>query len=263
MTSSVTRYLLRIEYDGGPFVGWQRQDDQESVQGCLEDAAEKLNGSPVDVFGAGRTDAGVHATGQAAHINVRSDIPARKIADALNFHLRPAPIAVLAAEPVHPEFHSRFAATKRHYRYRIVSRRADLALDVGRVWRVPVKLNVEAMAKAASYLIGRHDFSTFRDAQCQAKSPVRTLDHLSIEGDSETISVTCSALSFLHRQVRSIVGSLVEVGRGQQTPEWMGEILAARDRKACGPVAPAAGLYLEQVDYPEVALKEGIHHAEN
>lgn len=256
-------YLLRIEYDGGPFFGWQRQDGQPTVQGALEAAAAKLNGAPTLVFGAGRTDAGVHARGQAAHLEIRDDIPERKIADALNFHLRPDPIAVLSAEPVHPDFHARFAATARHYRYQIVNRRADIALDAGRVWRVPVRLDIDAMNAAARHLIGQHDFSTFRDAQCQAKTPVRTLDTIAVSRDGERVEVTCSAQSFLHRQVRSIVGSLVEVGRGQQTSAWLKDILNACDRSACGPVAPAAGLYLEQVDYPEATLKEGVHHAED
>ncbi|MEM9669718.1 MAG: tRNA pseudouridine(38-40) synthase TruA [Pseudomonadota bacterium] len=263
MSVETTRYLLRIEYDGGPFFGWQRQEGQPSVQGNLETAAEKLNGEPTPVFGAGRTDAGVHARGQAAHLDIRSDLPQRKIADALNYHLRPEPIAILSAEAVHPEFHARFAATTRHYRYRILNRRADLALDAGRIWRVPVALDVDAMKKAAAYLIGRHDFTTFRDTQCQAESPIRTLDRLSVSRSGEAIDITCSALSFLHKQVRSMVGSLVEVGRGQRHPDWILDILSKQDRTACGPVAPAAGLYLEQVDYPPAALKKGIHYGEN
>ncbi|MEM8636584.1 MAG: tRNA pseudouridine(38-40) synthase TruA [Pseudomonadota bacterium] len=262
MTNEVTRYLLRIEYDGGPFVGWQRQDDQPSVQGALEAAAEKLNGAPTLVFGAGRTDAGVHATGQAAHLDIRGDVEARKVADAMNYHLRPDPISVLSAEAVHPEFHARFAAEARHYRYRIVNRRADIALDVGRVWRVPVQLNEEAMRRGAALLLGRHDFSTFRDAQCQARTPVKTLDDLSVSREEDAVTIMCSAQSFLHRQVRSIVGSLVEVGRGQRPPEWIADILQAKDRSACGPVAPAAGLYLDQVDYPATTLTEGIQNAE-
>ncbi|MEO0882460.1 MAG: tRNA pseudouridine(38-40) synthase TruA [Pseudomonadota bacterium] len=263
MTQDTTRYLLRIEYDGGPFFGWQRQDGQPSVQGALEAAARKLNGEETLVVGAGRTDAGVHATGQAAHLDIRSDIEPRKVADALNFHLRPEPIAVLSAEAVHKAFHARFAAADRHYRYRIINRRADIALDKGRVWRVPAALDADAMNEAAAHLIGRHDFSTFRDAQCQANSPVRTLDVLSVRRDGEAITIICSARSFLHRQVRSMVGSLVEVGRGQRGPRWIADILAARDRSACGPVAPATGLYLEQVNYPAVTLKEGVQYAEN
>jgi tRNA pseudouridine38-40 synthase len=246
----MTRYLLRIEYDGAPFWGWQRQDDGPTVQGTLEAAAEKLNGTPAIVYGAGRTDAGVHARGQAAHIDLRPDIPARKIADALNAHLRPHPVAVLSAQAVPDAFHARFHATKRHYRYIILNRRADLTVDHGLAWRVPYALDEQAMTKAAGHLLGRHDFSTFRDTQCQSRTPVKTLDALAVTRTGDRIEITCSALSFLHKQVRSMVGSLVEVGRGQQDADWIAEILAAQDRTKCGPVAPPDGLYLEAVEYP-------------
>ena len=246
----MTRYLLRIEYDGTPFWGWQRQEDGLTVQGVLETGAEKLNGTPTLVYGAGRTDAGVHATGQAAHIDLRADIPARKIADALNAHLRPHPVCVLSAQPVPDEFHARFDATKRFYRYTIINRRADLTLDHGLAWRVPYALDETAMSKAAKHLLGQHDFSTFRDTQCQSRTPVKTLDALEVTRTGDRIEITCSALSFLHKQVRSMVGSLVEVGRGQREPGWIADILGAEDRTKCGPVAPPDGLYLEAVYYP-------------
>ena len=249
----MTRYLLRIEYDGAPFWGWQRQDDGPTVQGALETAATRLNGSSVTVYGAGRTDAGVHARGQAAHVDLREEIPERKIADALNAHLRPHPVAVLSAQAVPDEFHARFDATKRYYRYDILSRRADLTLDHGLVWRIPYALDTDDMQSAAQALIGQHDFSTFRDTQCQSKTPVKTLDALNVRREGNRIIVTCSALSFLHKQVRSMVGSLVEVGRGQQSVSWLADALAAKDRTACGPVAPPDGLYLEYVDYPGLA----------
>lgn len=248
----MTRYLLCVEYDGGPFWGWQRQDNGPTVQGTLEAAAEKLNGAPATVYGAGRTDAGVHARAQAAHLDLRDDIPQRKIADALNAHLRPAPVAVLSARTVPDGFHARFDATARHYRYEILNRRAGLTLDRGRVWRVPYRLNSEAMQRAAQHLVGRHDFSTFRDTQCQSKTPVKTLSALNVEQAGDRFVITCSARSFLHKQVRSMVGSLIEVGRGQYPSDWMGDILAAKDRTACGPVAPPDGLYLERVDYPSL-----------
>ena len=248
----MTRYLLRIEYNGGPFWGWQRQDDGPTVQGTLEAAAKKLTGQETLVYGAGRTDAGVHARGQAAHIDLHGAIPEHKVADALNAHLRPAPIAVLSARAVPDEFHARFSAAKRFYRYEILNRRAGLTFDAGFVWRAPYPLDTDNMQAAAKSLIGEHDFSTFRDTQCQAKSPVKTLDRLNVSRIGSRIHVTCSAQSFLHKQVRSMVGSLVEVGRGQEPVAWLGEALAAKDRTACGPVAPLDGLYLEHVEYPNL-----------
>lgn len=248
----MTRYLLRIEYHGGPFWGWQRQDDGPTVQGALEAAAAKMVDAPTLVYGAGRTDAGVHARGQAAHIDLPDSFPARKVADALNAHLRPAPIAVLSARAMPDEFHARFSATKRFYRYEIVNRRADLTLDDGLVWRIPYALDTDNMQAAANTLIGEHDFSTFRDTQCQARTPVKTLDKLDVSRVGQRVYVTCSAQSFLHKQVRSMVGSLVEVGRGQQSVDWLTEILQAKDRTACGPVAPPDGLYLEHVEYPDL-----------
>lgn len=245
------RYKLLVEYDGRPFCGWQRQHDRPSVQSAIEAAAAAIEGAPVTVQGSGRTDAGVHATGQVAHLDFTRPIEDRKIADALNAHLRPQPIAILQAAPVPNDFHARFDATARHYRYIIANRRADLAVRKGFAWRVPQRLDVDAMQAGAQALIGEHDFSTFRDTGCQADSPVRTLDRITVTRTGEQVEVTCSARSFLHRQVRSIVGSLVEVGRGREPAGWISDILTAQDRKACGPVAPSDGLYLERIDYPD------------
>jgi len=243
------RYKLLIEYHGGPYQGWMRLPSIPTVQGALEEAAAKIEGAPVEVIGAGRTDSGVHATGQVAHLDLTLGRP-EKIADALNFHLRPHPIAVLKAEPVGDDFHARFSAAARHYRYVVINRRADLALERGLAWRIPSKLDAAAMQAGAQHVLGTHDFSTFRDTGCQAASPVKTLDRLDVARLGDRIEITCTARSFLHRQVRSLVGSLVEVGRGFQPPEWMHEILLAADRTACGPVAPSDGLFLERVDYP-------------
>jgi len=245
----VPRYRLLVEYDGRPFAGWQRQADQPSVQAALEQAGEALNGAPVTVHGAGRTDAGVHALGQVAHVDFTKPIALRKVADAFNAHLRPAPVAVLAADEVDDRFDARHSATARHYRYLILNRRAPATLDKGLVWRVPMALDAGRMHAAAQALAGRHDFTTFRDSECQAASPVKTLDTMKVARAGERIEITCSARSFLHRQVRSMVGSLVEVGRGRQAPGWIADILAAADRTRCGPVAPADGLYLTRVDY--------------
>lgn len=243
------RYKITIEYDGRPYFGWQRQDGQPSVQQVLEEAAAAIDGAPVQMQGAGRTDRGVHATGQVAHFDLQKPRPIRKIADALNFHLRPEPVAVIAAEEVAPDWSARFNATLRAYRYVIINRRADLTVDKGLAWRVPFQLDAGAMDRASKALIGQHDFSTFRDAECQAKHPIRTLDRIDVARYGEGIEVTVEAKSFLHRQVRSIVGSLVEVGRGRQGEDWIAEILAAQDRSACGPVAPPDGLFLERVAY--------------
>jgi tRNA pseudouridine38-40 synthase len=243
------RYKLSIEYDGGPYMGWQRQDHGPSVQGCLERAASKLNSAPVEVHGAGRTDSGVHALGQVAHVDLDKDLPTDTVRDAINQHLRPEPIAVLACERVDADFHARFSATRRHYIYRMIVRRPPLTLDKGKMWRLPVPLDVDAMHETAQNLVGTHDFSTFRDVQCQANSPVKTLDSIAVRRVADEIELTCSALSFLHRQVRSFTGSLVEVGRGKWTQRDFVQALKTADRSACGPVAPAEGLYLERVDY--------------
>lgn len=246
------RFKITIEYDGRPFFGWQRQDGQPTVQQALEEAAAKINDhAPVLVQGAGRTDRGVHATGQVAHFDLSTSRPVRKIADALNFHLRPNPVAVLSAEEVADDWSARFNATLRAYRYVIINRRADLTVDKGLAWRIPSQLDASAMDRAAKAVIGQHDFSTFRDAECQAQHPIRTLDKIDVARYGERLEVTVEARSFLHRQVRSIVGSLVEVGRGARGEDWIGEILEARDRTKCGPVAPADGLFLERVEYGE------------
>ncbi|MEP9376081.1 tRNA pseudouridine(38-40) synthase TruA [Aquabacter sp. CN5-332] len=243
------RYKLTIEYDGTPFAGWQVQAAQETVQGVLADAVEKLSGERVQVAGAGRTDAGVHATGQVAHIDLTRDWRTDTIRDGLTAQLRPHPVAILAAEKVPDDFDARFSAVRRHYLYRIVNRRPDLSLDRDRAWRIPQPLDAEAMHAAAQRLLGRHDFSTFRAAECQAASPIKTLDQLDVSREGTQIRVTTSARSFLHHQVRSMVGSLLRVGEGRWSADDLADALAARDRTRCGPMAPAAGLYLTAVDY--------------
>ena len=243
------RFKLTIEYDGRPFAGWQRQPDAPSVQGAIEDAAEKLDGVEVLVQGAGRTDSGVHATGQVAHIDLQKNLTANKVREALNHHLKSVPVAILLCEDADDEFHARFDATTRHYLYRISNRRPPLTLDAGFAWKVSQKLDAELMHAAAQSLVGHHDFSTFRDSLCQAKSPMKTLDAMSVSRMGEEVHIRCRARSFLHRQVRSMVGSLVDIGRGKEKIGWMSDILNAADRQACGPVAPSDGLYLTRVDY--------------
>jgi tRNA pseudouridine38-40 synthase len=243
------RYKLTIEYDGTPFVGWQMQDNGPSVQGLITDAIAAFAGERATVAGAGRTDAGVHALGQVAHVDLAKDWDDDTVRDALNFHLRPQPIAVLAAEHAAEDFDARFSAVKRHYLYRISNRRADLALEVSRAWRVPRPLDGAAMHAAAQQLVGRHDFTTFRAAECQAKSPVKALDRLDVARDGDDVRIAASARSFLQHQVRSMVGSLVHVGEGKWSADDLAAALAARDRTACGQVAPPQGLYLVRVEY--------------
>lgn len=249
------RFAIRVEYDGRPFAGWQRQADQPSVQGALEAAAARLDPAAPPVHGAGRTDAGVHASGQVAHLDLARDWPPERLAAALNAHLRPAPVAVTAAAPVAADFHARFAAVERRYRYRVIVRRAPLTADRGFAWRVGRALDVAAMREAARALIGRHDFTTFRSSICQASSPLRTLDLLDITTAplpaGLEIRFDLQARSFLHNQVRSLVGTLERVGAGAWPPGRVAEALAARDRAACGPVAPPDGLWLTRVRYPE------------
>jgi tRNA pseudouridine38-40 synthase len=243
------RYRITLEYDGTPFVGWQVQAGGLSVQGVVTSAIEAFCGEQVTLQGAGRTDAGVHALGQVAHFDLAGAPDADTVRDALNAHLRPHPIAVLRAELVAEDFDARFSARRRHYLYRIVNRRADLALDRGRAWRIARPLDAKAMHAAAQRLTGRHDFTTFRAAECQAKSPVKTLDRLDVERAGDLVEIRVSARSFLHHQVRSMVGSLAWVGEGKWSVDDLAAALAARDRAACGQVAPAEGLYLVGVDY--------------
>ncbi len=243
------RFKLTIEYDGAPFLGWQRLADGPSVQGALEDAVEKLTGARSDVIGAGRTDSGVHAAGQVAHVDIDKPFEAWKLAEALNAHLRPHPIAVLEADIAAPDFHARFDAVRRSYSYLVINRRAPLTFDRDRAWRIGPELDAEAMAAAAKRLVGKHDFTTFRDSQCQAKSPVKTLDLAEVDRYGDWIEFVFEAQSFLHRQVRSMVGTLVEVGLGKMSADDVADALAAADRARCGPVAPPDGLSLTRVDY--------------
>jgi len=243
------RYKLTIEYDGRPFVGWQVQDNGPSVQGVLAAAIAAFCGEEARVQGAGRTDAGVHALGQVGHVDLAKDWDDDTVRDALNAHLRPHPVAVLKVERVTDTFDARFSAIRRHYRYRIISRRADLTFERGLAWRIAKPLDSAAMHAAAQRLVGRHDFTTFRHAECQAKSPVKTLDRLDVERTADEIDVTASARSFLHTQVRSMVGALVLVGEGKWTADDVSTALAKCDRAACAPVAPPDGLYLTRVDY--------------
>ena len=243
------RYRLTIEYDGRPFCGWQRQAHDLSVQQVLEEAIARFSGETVTTQAAGRTDAGVHALGQVVSFDLSRDWDPFKVREALNFHTKPHPVAIVAAEAVGGDFEARFSATARHYEYRILNRRARPALDAGRVWHVPVALDAEAMHAAAQSILGRHDFSTFRAAECQANSPVRTLDVLNVSRQAEMIVVTARARSFLHSQVRSMVGSLKLVGEGRWSPADFRAALDAADRARCGPLAPPDGLYLTGVSY--------------
>ena len=243
------RYKLIVEYDGAPFCGWQTQADQITVQGVLTAAVAALSGETALVQGAGRTDAGVHARGQVAHVDFAKEWLTDTVRDGLNAHLRPHPVAVLSAERVSDDFNARMSALRRHYMYRIVNRRPDLTFDLKYAWRVARPLDAGAMHAAAQRLIGKHDFTTFRSTECQAKSPEKTLDVLDVVRDGENIIVTTTARSFLHNQVRSMVGSLVMVGAGNWSADDLSRALEARDRAACGQVAPPDGLYLMKVDY--------------
>ena len=240
----MTRYKLTIEYDGRDFVGWQRQDNGPSVQQAIEEAVEKFCGERVAVLGAGRTDAGVHALGQVAHVDIAREADGDTVRDAINHHLSPAPVAVLAAEAVADDFDARFSASARGYLYCIVNRRARLVLDRGRAWHVAAPLDEAAMAAAARVLVGHHDFTSFRSVHCQAKSPVKTLDALEVARVGEEIRITARARSFLHNQVRIIAGTLKLVGEGKWSEQDVADALAARDRTRGGPTAPPDGLYL-------------------
>jgi tRNA pseudouridine38-40 synthase len=247
----VPRYRLDIEYDGSPYAGWQRQNGQHSVQAALEQAVAAFCGEEVSLRGAGRTDAGVHALGQVAHLDLARDWPADTVRDAVNAHLTSAgeTVSVLAAAVVAADFDARFSALRRHYLYRIVNRRAPLALARRQAWWVPKPLDAEAMREAARVLVGKHDFTTFRSVQCQAKSPVKTLDRLDVTRAGEAIEFRATARSFLHNQVRSMVGTLKRVGEGGWDAADVRRALDACDRSACGPVAPPDGLYLLRVGY--------------
>ncbi|TCM86142.1 tRNA pseudouridine(38-40) synthase TruA [Rhodovulum steppense] len=247
------RYALKIEYDGTPFSGWQRQADRPSVQGAIEAALARLEPGLPAIAAAGRTDAGVHALGQVAHCELRKDWDPFRLAQALNYHLRPAPVAVVDCARVGDDFHARFSALERRYLFRLVARRAPMTHERGLVWQVPHPLERAPMQEAAAHLIGQHDFTTFRAALCQAKSPVKTLDTLEIEERAcpggQEFRFHLRARSFLHNQVRSIVGTLERVGAGAWPPERVRDALLARDRAACGPVCPPSGLFLAAVAY--------------
>jgi tRNA pseudouridine38-40 synthase len=245
----MSRYKLTLEYDGGHFRGWQRQSEGASVQQALEDAVRGFCGESVQVVGAGRTDAGVHATGQVAHLDLARAVSPETLRNALNYHLRPHPVVVLQAAVAASDFHARFSARMRHYLYRIVNRRAPLSLEARRAWHVRAPLDAEVMHEAAQHLVGRHDFTSFRSALCQAKSPVKTLDRLIVRRVGDDLEITALARSFLHHQVRNMVGTLKLVGEGRQPVESMAAVLATRDRAAAGPTAPACGLYLTRIDY--------------
>jgi tRNA pseudouridine38-40 synthase len=249
----VTRWRLTIEYDGGPFMGWQRQDHGPSVQQSLQEAIERMTGERTAVYAAGRTDAGVHALAMSAHVDIEKPVTAHRLREGLNALVRPQPVAILDAEPVQEDWHARFSCIGRRYLYRILNRRAPPALERGRVWHIGVDLDAEAMAAGAAMLVGRHDFTTFRSVHCQSESPVKKLGRLDVRREGEEIRIEAAARSFLHHQVRSMVGCLALVGRGQWQPEDIGKALEARDRAALGLNAPPDGLYFVEAIYPECA----------
>ena len=243
------RYRLVLEFDGGPFIGWQRQDNGPSVQAAVERAIHAMLGQNVTAIAAGRTDAGVHAMALPVHVDIAMNIPVEKLQAGLNFHLRPDPIAIVEAMQTDDDFHARFSAISRRYLYCIANRRPPPVLERGRVWHVARRLSVERMQEAGQVLVGKHDFTSFRSTACQARSPLKTLDVLSAERIGGEVLVRASARSFMHNQVRSMVGSLKLVGEGKWTGLDLAAALEARQRAACGPVAPAHGLYLQSVDY--------------
>ena len=246
----MTRFALTLEFDGTPFMGLQRQAHGPSVQQAVEDAAHAVTGEDIIMHAAGRTDAGVHALAMRAHIDLAKDIAPFRLMEALNAHLRPAPVAVLACAVVADDWHARFSCTGREYLYRIVNRRAPLTLERQRAWQVSQPLDAEAMHRAAQALVGRHDFTTFRSVHCQSASPVKTLDRLAVERVGEEVRIHAAARSFLHHQVRSMVGCLTLVGMGRWREEQVGEALAARNRQALGLNAPSDGLYFTKALYP-------------
>ncbi|WP_377507925.1 tRNA pseudouridine(38-40) synthase TruA [Octadecabacter sp. R77987] len=249
------RYALKVEYDGGPFSGWQRQADQPSVQGAIESALAQLQDGEHRIAAAGRTDAGVHGLGQVAHCDLTRDWEPFRLSEALNYHLKPQPVAIVGCAAVADDWHARFSAVERRYLFRLIARRAPLTVERGKAWRVPHRLDSAAMQAGADQLLGLHDFTTFRSSICQADSPIRTLDELRVQqvrdGDQQEFHLHVRARSFLHNQVRSFVGTLERVGAGAWAPDDVGAALAARDRAACGPVCPPDGLYLAGVGYPD------------
>lgn len=245
------RYRLTLEYDGGPYRGFQAQAELPSVQGAVEAAVLGFSGETVRIHAAGRTDTGVHATGQVIHVDLTRDWKPEVVMNALNAHLVPQPVAVLDARVVADDWHARFSAKARRYQYRILNRPAPPAIDRGKVWHVKKPLDADAMHDAAQALVGHHDFTTFRDMQCQAKSPLKTLDTATVRREGEMVLLEFSSRSFLHRQVRSMAGSIVEVGVGRWTKADLAAALEAKDRRACGPVAPADGLYFTGVRYDD------------
>jgi tRNA pseudouridine38-40 synthase len=253
----VTRWALLLEYDGAPFVGWQRQTNGLSIQAVLEQAAAHLNGGqPVSSIVAGRTDSGVHAEGQVAHIDLPDGHRPKSVRDALNYHMKPHTVVVLKAVEVPGDWNARFSATRRAYRYRVLNRRSRPALLAGQVWHVPVPLDAAAMLEAAQHLVGRHDFTSFRAASCQANSPVRTLDRLDVTRHGDIIEIVTEARSFLHHQVRNFAGTLKLVGEGSWTADRVAAALLACDRSAAGPTAPSEGLTLIEVGYPDDPFRD-------
>ncbi|KMW56436.1 tRNA pseudouridine synthase A [Candidatus Rhodobacter oscarellae] len=251
------RYALKIEYNGAPFAGWQRQAEHPSAQGAIEAALARLEPDVPSIAAAGRTDSGVHALGQVAHCDMARDWEPFRLSEALNYHLKPLPVAVVDCAEVDPEWHARFSAVERRYLYRMICRRAPLTFEAGLAWRVSKEMDVAAMQAGADFLLGQHDFTTFRASECQAKSPVKTLDALRVERSGSEIRFHVRARSFLHNQVRSFVGTLERVGAGAWAPEQVRDALEARNRAACGPVAPPDGLYLAGVSYPEDPFLSG------
>ena len=246
----MTRWRLTIEYDGGPFMGWQRQDHGPSVQQVLEEALEQMTGEQTSFTAAGRTDAGVHALAMRAHVDVAKSLTPHRLREGLNALVRPQPVSVLDVDEVADDWHARFSCVGRRYLYRILNRRAPPALDAGKVWHIAVPLDVDAMAEGAAHLVGRHDFTTFRSAQCQSDSPVKTLDSLKVTKAGDEVHIEAAARSFLHHQVRSMVGCLELVGRDQWRPDDIRKALEAKDRAALGLNAPPHGLYFVEALYP-------------
>lgn len=249
--NSAQKFKITVEYDGRPFVGWQRQKEHLSVQQVIEDAIVKFSGETATLYGSGRTDAGVHGSGQVAHFSIHKPMTADAVMGALNYHMKPHPVAVLKAEVADPDFHARFDAKQRHYTYKIMNRRARLTVQKGLMWLVPQPLDIDAMQQGADHLIGKHDFTTFRHIHCQSESPIKTLDYIKVERITGTdeVHIHAGARSFLHHQIRSITGTLSLVGQGQWSPDRVKQALEAKDRAALGLNAPPDGLYFRQIDY--------------